>query len=117
MRTRIQPVVALALLISCAAAAQERELTLEERVVRLEVELQDLADRVALRTTVAPAPGITPDVLLGGRVDNLERAVDRLSVDLQRVERQVDNALREASEARREAMAAERLARDAARLR
>ncbi len=101
----------------CAAAAAQEGRTLEERVATLELELETLADRVASRGNVAPSPLGTPEAVLGGRVADLERSIDRFSADLQRLERQVDNAVRDAAEARRQAMSAERAARDAARIR
>ena len=117
MKRTVQWAGCAGLAIAAAVQAQQPQPTLEERVAALELDLDDLAARVAGRGNVAPSPLGTPDAVLGSRVAQLERSVDRLAADLQSIERQVDNALREAADARREAMAAERLARDAARLR
>lgn len=108
-----------ALAVSSFASAQQpaNEPTTEERVVALERALADLDKRVQGRGSAAPGALASSDVALAGRIEQLERAVDRLSGDLQRVERQADNALREAAEGRRTAENAERLARDAARVR
>jgi hypothetical protein len=111
-------VAAAALIYLTFAVAQpqpqlqgQRAPTLDERVGVLERGLATLATRFELRDSVAaPVAGGA----LEPRIADLERALDRLVVDLQRVERQADNALREASDARREAMNAERAARDAA---
>jgi hypothetical protein len=110
-------VVAAALIYLTLAAAQPQPQgqrappTLDERVGVLERGFASLSTRFELRDSAAPP-------IAGGalepRIAELERALDRLAVDLQRVERQADNALREASDARREAMNAERAARDAA---
>ena len=89
-----------ALAVSSFAGAQQpaNEPTTEERVVALERALADLDKRVQGRGSAAPGALASSDVALAGRIEQLERAVDRFSGDLQRVERQADNALREAAE-------------------
>jgi hypothetical protein len=89
----------------------QRGPTLDERVGVLERGFASLSTRFELRDTAVPS---APGGALEPRIAQLERAVERLVVDLQRVERQADMAYREAGDARREAMNAERAARDAA---
>ena len=100
-----------ALLPSLALAQQP--VPLDERVAALERMVATLDTRLDIRTAPAP-PGAERDFALMSRIERLEAALDRLTLDLQRVERMADNATREASDARRSAMSAENAARDAA---
>jgi hypothetical protein len=60
---------------------------------------------------------VAADIGLSSRVDQLERTLERLSVEVQGIERRADDALRQASQAQRTAEQATQLARDASRLR
>ena len=113
--TRCFAFFAVALLASPALAQQPpgpRTPTLEERVAALEASLASLDTRLALeRTRVGDDPGQT-EVALAGRIQALERNLDRLTADMQRVQRTAEDAARAASAAQR---TAEQAARDALR--
>jgi len=112
LSTRCLAFVAGALLASLALAQQARAPTLEERVTALEAGVATLDTRLEReRTRVGDNPGQT-DLALSGRVQTLERNLDRLSTDLQRVQRMAEDAARTASAAQR---TAEQAARDALR--
>jgi hypothetical protein len=98
------------------ASAQEplRAPTLEERIVTLERDLAAIETRVGLESTRAPTFGGETGTALAGRVDAVERSVERLVADIQRIERLADSAARAAAEAQRDATAAQQAARDAA---
>jgi hypothetical protein len=103
-----------ATLSSSLVLAQEpvrpRAPTLEERVAALEASLASLDTRSALdRTRIGDDAGQT-EIALSGRIQALERMVDRLAADLQRVQRTADDAARTAATAQR---TAEQAARDA----
>ena len=103
---------ATALFASPALAQQPppRAGTLEERVAALESGVAALDTRLGLaRSRVGDDAGQT-ELALAGRIQALERMVDRLSVDLQRVQRTADDAVRAADAAQR---TAEQAARDA----
>lgn len=107
--------LAAAWLVSLALAQQspaQRTSTLEERVAALESGLASLDTRFGLeRARVGDDTGQT-ELALSGRIQALERMVDRLSADLQRVQRTADDAARAAGAAQR---LAEQAARDAQR--
>src|SRR5262245_5775821 len=110
--TRCFTVFAAALLATWAVARQPRVPTLEERVTALEAGVATLDTRLEReRTRVGDNPGQT-DLALSGRVQALERNLERLTTDMQRVERMADDASRTASAAQR---TAEQAARDALR--
>ena len=112
LSTRCFAFLAAALLASLALAQQARAPTLEERVAALEAGLATLDTRLELeRTHVGDNPGQT-DLALSGRVQALERNLDRLTTDMQRVQRVAEDAARTASAAQR---TAEQAARDALR--
>ena len=98
------------------ALAQEpirpRAPTLEERVAALESSVATLDTRLGLTRSRAGDDAGQSELALSGRIQALERTVDRLSVDLQRVQRTADDAVRAAGAAQR---TAEQAARDAAR--
>ena len=105
-----------AALLALPALAQQppspRAPTLEERVTALEASLATLDTRLELeRTRVGDNPGQT-DVAMAGRVQALERNLERLTTDMQRVQRMAEDAARAASAAQR---TAEQAARDALR--
>lgn len=108
---RIVLAAAVPVLVQSSALAQQ-PVPLDERVAALERMVATLDTRLDIRT--APAPAGAGDFALTSRIERLEAALDRLTLDLQRVERMADNAMREASDARRSAMSAENAARDAA---
>ena len=110
--TRCLAFLAAALLASLALAQQARAPTLEERVAALEAGLATLDTRLEReRTRVGDNPGQT-DLAMSGRVQALERNLERLTTDMQRVERMAEDAARAASAAQR---TAEQAARDALR--
>jgi hypothetical protein len=79
-------------------------------VAALERSLASLDTRLGLeRSRVGDDAGQT-ELALSGRIQALERTLDRLAVDLQRVQRTADDALRTADTAQR---TAEQAARDA----
>ncbi|HXS80303.1 MAG TPA: alanine-zipper protein [Gammaproteobacteria bacterium] len=98
------------------ALAQEpirpRTPTLEERVTALESSIATLDTRFGLARSRPGDDAGQTELALSGRIQALERTVDRLSVDLQRVQRTADDALRAAGAAQR---TAEQAARDAQR--
>ena len=103
-------------LLALPALAQQppgpRAPTLEERVTALESSIATLDTRLEReRTRVGDNPGQT-DLALSGRVQTLERNLERLTTDMQRVERMAEDAARAASAAQR---TAEQAARDALR--
>ncbi len=103
--------------ISYGQEGAPEEPTVEERVTRLERELAGLETRFDLRAAAAAqgrADGPPRGVTVSTRVEELERRVAELRMDLTRVERQAAAALREASQARRDAATAERIARQSA---
>jgi hypothetical protein len=110
--TRCFALCAAILLTAWAFAQQPRTPTLEERVTALESSIATLDTRLEReRTRVGDNPGQT-DIGLSGRVQTLERNLDRLMTDLQRVERTAEDAARTANAAQR---TAEQAARDALR--
>src|SRR5262245_14178481 len=112
LSTRCFVLVAAALLGSLALAQQARAPTLEERVAALEAGVATLDTRLEReRTRVGDNPGQT-DLALSGRVQNLERNLERLTTDMQRVDRMAEDASRTANAAQR---TAEQAARDALR--
>ena len=96
------------------ALAQEpiprRAPTLEERVAALERSLASLDTRLGLERSRAGDDAGQTELALSGRIQALERTVDRLAADVQRVQRTADDALRAAGAAQR---TAEQAARDA----
>ena len=87
--------------------------TIEERVAALERGLASVTTRFELReAAVAPTP--PSGAALESRVSGVERALERMQLDLQRVERAADNAQRAADSATRDAADARRVAQDAA---
>jgi hypothetical protein len=101
-----------AILVASWALAQPRTPTLEERVTALESSIATLDTRLEReRTRIGDNPGQT-DLALSGRVQALERNLERLTVDMQRVERMAEDATRAANAAQR---TAEQAARDALR--
>ena len=103
-------------LLALPALAQQppgpRAPTLEERVTALEATLASLDTLLGLeRTRVGDNPGQT-DLAMAGRVQALERNLERLTTDVQRVQRIAEDAARAASAAQR---TAEQAARDALR--
>ncbi|HEY3518725.1 MAG TPA: hypothetical protein VGL98_16870 [Gammaproteobacteria bacterium] len=112
LSTRCFALFATVLLASLALAQQPRAPTLDERVTALEASLATLDTRLEReRTRVGDNPGQT-DLALSGRVQTLERNLERLTTDLQRVQRMAEDAARAASAAQR---TAEQAARDALR--
>lgn len=112
LSTRSFALFAATLLTSWALAQQPRAPTLEDRVAALESSIATLDTRLELeRTRVGDNPGQT-DLALSGRVQTLERNLDRLMTDMQRVERMAEDAARAANAAQR---TAEQAARDALR--
>ena len=110
--TRCLAFLAAALLASLALAQQARAPTLEERVAALEAGLATLDTRLEReRPRVGDNPGQT-DLAMSGRVQALERNLERLTTDMQRVERMAEDAARAANAAQR---TAEQAARDALR--
>ena len=84
--------------------------TLEERVAALESGLASVDTRLGLaRSPVGDDAGQT-ELALSGRIQALERMVERLAVDLQRVQLTSEDAMRAAGTAQR---TAEQAARDA----
>jgi hypothetical protein len=110
---RFIAVVAAALpgaLVLAQEPIRPRAATLEERVAALEASLASLDTRSALdRTRIGDDAGQT-EAALAGRIQALERMVDRLAAELQRVQRTADDAVRTAGTAQR---TAEQAARDA----
>jgi hypothetical protein len=107
--------VALGMVTTAAPQEPLRAPTLQERVVHLEAAVATLETRTGVQSARPADLGIGETALgLAGRVDALERALERLAADVQRIERAVDNAARDAADARREAGAAQQAARDAA---
>jgi hypothetical protein len=91
---------------------RQRAPTLEERVTALEASLATLDTRLQLeRSRVGDDPGQT-ELALTGRVQNLERLVERLTIDVQRAQRTAEDAARAAGAAQR---TAEQASRDALR--
>jgi hypothetical protein len=89
-----------------------RTRTLEERVAQLEAGVASMDTRLSLeRTRIGDDAGQT-ELALAGRVQALERMVERLATDVQRAQRAADDAARAAASAQRDADAA---AREAAR--
>ena len=86
--------------------------TLEERVRALESGVAALDTRLGLSSARAGDDAGQTEIALSGRIQALERMVDRLSVDVQRAQRTADEAVRAASAAQR---TAEQAARDALR--
>ena len=112
LSTRCFAVFVAALLGSWALAQQPRAPTLEERVTALEASVATLDTRLEReRTRVGDNPGQT-DLALAGRVQALERNLERLTTDVQRVQRLAEDAARAANAAQR---TAEQAARDALR--
>lgn len=112
LSTRYFAVFVAALLSSWALAQQPRAPTLEERVTALEASVATLDTRLEReRTRVGDNPGQT-DLALAGRVQALERNLERLTTDVQRVQRLAEDAARAANAAQR---TAEQAARDALR--
>src|SRR5262245_57707845 len=108
MNISIRPFAFLAAaLLAFPALAQQppgpRAPTLEERVTALEASLATLDTRLALeRSRIGDNPGQT-DLALSGRVQALERNVERLTTEMQRVQRIAEDAARTASAAQRTA--------------
>ena len=101
-------------LVASAALAQEppeRGLTLEERVAALEAGLASFDTQLALERSRPGDDAGQTELALAGRIQALERLVERLNTDLQRVQRTADDAVRAANAAQRDA---EQAARDAA---
>jgi hypothetical protein len=96
------------------AIAQPPPRTMEERVVALESSLASLETRFGLESSRQPNLGGESGVALAGRVNTLERSLERLTTEVQRVERLADTAARDAAAAQRDAMTAQQMARDAA---
>jgi glutathione S-transferase len=112
LSTRCFTLLVAALLASFALAQQPRAPTLDERVAALEASVATLDTRLEReRTRVGDNPGQT-DLALSGRVQALERNLERLTTDMQRVQRMAEDASRAASAAQR---TAEQAARDALR--
>ncbi|HVJ29071.1 MAG TPA: hypothetical protein VNA66_02075 [Gammaproteobacteria bacterium] len=112
LSTRCLAILATTLLTSWALAQQPRAPTLEERMTALEASVATLDTRLEReRTRIGDNPGQT-DLALSGRVQTLERNLERLATDMQRVERIAEDALRAANAAQR---TAEQAARDALR--
>jgi hypothetical protein len=105
--------IGLCAALGCAVlgyAQPPAEQPIGERVAALEREVARLGTRTDLREAASSPAAATQ---LSARIDEIERAVTRLTADLQRIERQADSALREATAAQRTAQDAQRLARDA----
>jgi hypothetical protein len=105
-----------ALGVIALAAAQEplRAPTLQERVTRLEADLATIETRFGIaRSRPSDLGSGESGLALAGRVDALERSLQRLAGDVQRIEQLADNAAREAAQARRDASSAQQSARDA----
>ena len=86
--------------------------TLEERVRALEATVATLDTRLSLeRSRIGDDAGQT-ELALSGRIQALERNLERLTTDVQRVQRVAEDAVRAASAAQR---TAEQAARDARR--
>lgn len=112
LSTRCFTLLVAVLLASWALAQQPRAPTLDERVAALEASVATLDTRLEReRTRVGDNPGQT-DLALSGRVQALERNLERLTTDMQRVQRMAEDASRAASAAQR---TAEQAARDALR--
>ena len=118
MGTLIRCFVCAAVLPASLALAQEparpRNLTLEERVAALELVVTSLDTRFGIERSRAGDDAGQTELALSGRIQALERMVDRLSTDVQRAQRTADDAMRAADAAQR---TAEQAARDASRLR
>jgi hypothetical protein len=118
MRTALRHLTIIAALgLSASATAQEplRAPTLQDRVADLEASVAVIETRFGVQSARPADLGIGESGLaLAGRVDALERALERLAADVQRIERAVDNAARAAAQAQRDATAAQQTARDAA---
>ena len=107
--------IALATLSALAFAfAQPPARTMEERVDTLESTVATLETRLGLESSRQPNLGGESGVALAGRVNTLERSLERLATEVQRVERLADTAARDAAAAQRDAMTAQQIAREAA---
>jgi len=82
--------------------------TVEERVSALEASLASLDTRLQLERTRVGDDAGQNELALAGRVQNLERLVERLTIDVQRVQRTADDAARAAGAAQRTAEQAQR---------
>jgi hypothetical protein len=108
-------VVGLALVALGAAQEPLRAPTLQERVAALEASVATIETRFGIESARPRDLGIGESgAALAGRVDALERSLERLVGDMRRVEQLADSAAREAAQARRDATAAQQAARDAA---
>jgi hypothetical protein len=118
MRTIVRYAMTMgALALVTLATAQEplQGPTLQERVAALEANVATIETRFGIESTRPRNLGNgETGVALAGRVDALERSLQRLAGDLMRVEQLADNAAREAAQARRDATTAQQAARDAA---
>ncbi|HET7924362.1 MAG TPA: alanine-zipper protein [Rhodanobacteraceae bacterium] len=103
-------------LLTLPALAQQppgpRAPTLEERVMALEASVATLDTRLELERSRAGSTTGQTDLALAGRVQALERKLERLTTDVQRVQRMAEDAARAASAAQR---TADQAARDALR--
>jgi O-acetylhomoserine/O-acetylserine sulfhydrylase-like pyridoxal-dependent enzyme len=116
MRTTLCCTLLAALLGIWPTTAQQppRAPTLEERIARLESGLATVETRFGLESSRPADLGIgQTGAALAGRVDALERSLERLASDVQRIERLADTAARDASQAQRDASMAQQLAREA----
>jgi len=110
--TRCFALFAATLFTSWALAQQPRAPTLEERVTALEASIATLDTRLERERTHDGDNAGQTDLALSGRVQALERNLERLTTDMQRVERMAEVAARAANAAQR---TAEQAARDALR--
>jgi len=86
--------------------------TIEQRLAALESAVATVDTRLA-RETTRPGAAAESDLSLSARITAVERALERLTLDVQRAERLADSAARAASDAQRDASQARQDARDA----
>jgi len=95
-------IAALAASVALAQPPPQRG-TLEERVAALEAGLASLDTRFGLERTRPGEDAGQTEVALAGRVQALERSIERLAIDVQRAQRAADDAARAAGAAQRDA--------------
>ena len=105
--------LALATLSLLTFAVAQPPRTMEERIGALESSLATLETRFGLESSRQPNLGGESGVAIAGRVQTLERSLERLTTEVQRVERLADTAARDAAAAQRDAMTAQQMAREA----
>jgi hypothetical protein len=97
-RKSVLVLAAVVVFCSLARAQEPRVPTLEERVTALESRVAALDTRFELGRTL-DGRGSAASATTDTRILELERSLERLTVDLQRLEREADTAMREARSA------------------